>query len=694
MGEHQGGHTDGDRSGAAARLGAGIAVAVAAALVVGGLLASVTVLLRRAAAEGPPAGPVELVMDWDALTEAAARWDVAPDEALGRLASEGVTTLALTEFSAAELAARGRALLLSSEQLRALAQWLSAPAGRGAVTDDGTWLLMASAPPRRIPAPLPQAGEYRVGFPREGWEAARKAGVAVMLRYGAGPRLMDQAAPGQGEAGKGGAGEGAAEDAGYGVAAGVPVSRVSIFAGDKLPELEEAAWLLRRHGAAAGMVEFSRLDPLRALSRQFGVAVAAVHSARAEELQALGPQAAAERYLRAVRERSVRVLYLRPLGSLQETAEMVARIRDGLRRQGYAIGLFAPRPAFTGPGAVQAALMAGALPGLALAGWLAWLRARAVRLEGAGVLRAAAAALALAALSGAVVAAAGRGGWDHPLYTLSRQAVALAAALVGPPAALGAALAAAGAAPAGREGAAGPAAPPWRVFVAAAAYVGASLAAGLLVGGMLSDDQFMLRLELFRGVKAAHAAPLVASAVLALWAAQGSLAQWRSGVEAPIRWRDAALALAALAAVAYYLARTGNELAPVSAGERWLRGWLEGALEVRPRSKEFLVGYPALALALFLWRGGAASGRPWLFSAVSAAASVAAISVINSWAHVHTPVAVTLARVGNGLAVGAVTAIVAWAAAAAWLRPDRRAATATEGGASPASRPVGVLRLR
>ena len=719
MGGRPGGRVRGRRfaSGGQARFGTRVALAVATGLVLVGLLASAEVLVRRTAAEGPRAGPVELVMDWDALAEAAGGWGIAPGDALDRLAKQGVTTLALTELTAAELAARGRALLLSADQLQVLRRWLSGPAvgpeGGGSLgqstdeaawvrsgaradsggrADDGTWLLMASGSPRRIPVPLTQAGEYRVGFPQEGWDAARRAGVAVMLRYGPGPRVWDRAEPPTGP---------------YGVPEGVRLSRVSIFVGDKLPPLEEANWLLRQHGAAAGMVEFSAQDPIRALARQFGVGVATVHSARAEELQALGPQAAADRYLRAVRERGVRVLYLRPVGSLQETVEMVARIGDGLRREGYSVGLFAPRPAFVGPSPLQAGRMVAALPGLALAGWLAWLRARGMRPDGPVARRAAAVALAVWALAGATVVWAGAGGWDRPLFVRARQALALAAALVGPPAALGAALAAATASLDGRSDGAkgrdraaglrgeaqlGASAPPWRVPVAVAAYAGVSLAAGLVVGGVLSDEQFMLRLELFRGVKAAHAVPVLASAALAFWAAGGGLERWRSGIAAPIRWRDAALALALLAAAAYYLARTGNELAPVSAVERWLRGWLEEALEVRPRSKEFLVGYPGLAIALFLWGRGLASGRPWLFAAVSAAASVAAISVINSWAHVHTPVAVTLLRVGNGLVAGGVTGILAWAAAAAWVQPGRRAAA--EGSASPEGRPLGVLRLR
>ena len=83
-----------------------------------------------------------------------------------------------------------------------------------------------------------------------------------------------------------------------------------------------------------------------------------------------------------------------------------------------------------------------------------------------------------------------------------------------------------------------------------------------------------------------------------------------------------------------------------------MRSVLERFLPVRPRTKEFLLGHPAFVLSVTLaWAGDRVVLLP-----LAALALIGQISLANTFAHLHTPIAVTLTRVlvgaGLGLAIG------------------------------------------
>ena len=190
-----------------------------------------------------------------------------------------------------------------------------------------------------------------------------------------------------------------------------------------------------------------------------------------------------------------------------------------------------------------------------------------------------------------------------------------------------------------------------------------------LVAALLAQTGFALAADLFRGVKAAHLAP---PALFLLWwwlAGEGAARRMEAAAVEPVgmgglgrrhgaggRLLKAALALVALAAVAYVL-RTGNHSGLVTDWERLARGWLEDVFGVRPRTKEFLIGYPAL------WLGLALFGARWRMAGplLLAVGSVAYISLINTFAHAHSPLAISLARSAWGLALGSAVGLALWA---------------------------------
>jgi hypothetical protein len=178
-----------------------------------------------------------------------------------------------------------------------------------------------------------------------------------------------------------------------------------------------------------------------------------------------------------------------------------------------------------------------------------------------------------------------------------------------------------------------------------------STAGALMSAAVLYDTTYFLGLDLFRGVKLLSlVAPL---AVLAFYLARlGGREELVKVLNLDLKmWH--ALGLGALALVGlFYLMRTGNAGGAGSSDpndlERMLRRGLDDLLGVRPRFKEFVLGHPALMLAPFLLRVG---WRRLVWLALLAAA-VGQASLVDTFAHTHTPVVASLLRTVIGLVSG------------------------------------------
>jgi hypothetical protein len=187
-----------------------------------------------------------------------------------------------------------------------------------------------------------------------------------------------------------------------------------------------------------------------------------------------------------------------------------------------------------------------------------------------------------------------------------------------------------------------------------------AVGAGLLVAALLSQWPFMMAFSTFLGVKLAHVGPVI---LVGLWMAfRGRSGGWRDTARDLRRWIGEPLRIGAALGVVVVgvagvmlLARTGNISLPLSGLEQQLRTVLEEALVARPRTKEFLLGYPALVLA------GIAAARGWRQGSMvfALAGAIGTAGAINSFSHLHTPLLYTMWRTGNALMVGAVLAIPA-----------------------------------
>lgn len=176
---------------------------------------------------------------------------------------------------------------------------------------------------------------------------------------------------------------------------------------------------------------------------------------------------------------------------------------------------------------------------------------------------------------------------------------------------------------------------------------GSAFAGGLFVTALLGDIRHVLELELFRGIKLALVGPALLYLTALAWQHRGQAREW---VRGPVRMWHVGLAVLLAAALALMLVRSGQEatVALVSEFELQVRAWLEQVMVARPRFKEFLVGWPLLVVAFWAFRRGL---RP-LGYLLSAAGLMAPASLINSFAHLHTPVWLSLLRGFHGLWIG------------------------------------------
>jgi hypothetical protein len=191
-----------------------------------------------------------------------------------------------------------------------------------------------------------------------------------------------------------------------------------------------------------------------------------------------------------------------------------------------------------------------------------------------------------------------------------------------------------------------------------------SLIAGMAVGGMLSGVEYTIRAMQFSGVKAALFLPVLVVG----WVLLARQGPWRETFNRPVSWAAATVAILGLALVAMLALRSGNENpSAVSSMELQVRALLDNLLHVRPRTKEVVFGHPALVLGLCLlafrpgWRGWAAL--------LLVAGMVGQTSIVNTLCHLHTPVLLSLTRVGVGLALGGIIGLLAWVVTDRLTRP-------------------------
>ncbi|NGZ76142.1 DUF5693 family protein [Saccharibacillus alkalitolerans] len=183
-----------------------------------------------------------------------------------------------------------------------------------------------------------------------------------------------------------------------------------------------------------------------------------------------------------------------------------------------------------------------------------------------------------------------------------------------------------------------------------------SLLAVPFIIALLNRVTYQLVLEQFRGVSLLHLAPIALTALYVLFYRKNSA----FGSVGKILRMPVTIAMVIIVAVIgvvgmYYLSRTGNS-GSATGLEKAFRTLLENTVGVRPRFKEFLLGHPIFIAGVFV----ALKYRHAIY--VMVIASIGQLSIVDTFAHIHTPVWISLVRdllgIGLGIIVGLVFVLV------------------------------------
>jgi hypothetical protein len=636
-----------------------VAFGAAAALIVAGL---------RWKAESQQRS-VEMVADWDQVRDIAAHANVSLPQLLGDLKKSGIAGMAISEdtvsglrddgflvVKADPLPSGGARTLVSSFDQKLLDRVrehverklnLKAPLQTERVGENPSFVW---------PGNFEQIRPINVGLPPEEVAQVRAAGFDVVARIvnypAADPANIAWSLKKLSDAG----------------------IRKVIFGGEEVlgyrAQVKETARLLGYEHLTYGSVEFSKQRGDEQLTQALKGGYIRVHSITPSEMTKLKKEEMVERYVRAAEERNIRMAYVRLLPYVTENGwadqtEFLDSIRHGIEKAGLHLGLAETYPPMNVPSPLRWTIGVGA--------------AAAATLLLALIFPLGEGSLLLFFMGLAIVHL----GLLMGTQEIGRKLIALESALLFPTLSLTALY--------GflryRLQEDRPFSP-WGAYLATSAF---SALGALYVVGLLSSRLYMMKAQQFMGIKAAHALPLVFLAVVLGLdfvtdhrtrhdMISGARQRLRQFFDQPMLVWQTAVGLVALAAIALLLLRTGNDPGiGVSPLEMRFRAVLDRVLYVRPRTKEFLVGHPALLL-LLLWssvqaRAKAAAPPRWFLSRSALVlfilvGGIGQVSLVNTFCHIHTPLRISLIRILNGLWVGALLGAILYR-----FLPKRRTST-------------------
>ena len=190
-------------------------------------------------------------------------------------------------------------------------------------------------------------------------------------------------------------------------------------------------------------------------------------------------------------------------------------------------------------------------------------------------------------------------------------------------------------------------------------------ATGIIVASILYGTEYILKLKSFSGVKMLYISPPV---LVAIWilAEMGVFKKLKitkvSNFEEftreainyikGIKWYTYIIAILVMVGAVIYIRRSGNE-GSASDLELQIRRLLEEIFYVRPRTKEFMLGYPAVLLSYYFLKEKIKYGQYMLIPA-----AIATMSTVNTFTHLHTPIKYSLLRAFYGIVLGAIVGLI------------------------------------
>ena len=629
--------------------------AVCVVAVAVGLCGAAVVLRERFAAESAGGG-VELVVDYDEVITLAGATGRSPDEVLAVMKSGGITGVGIPEDSIKSLIDTGRAELCAADYGPSRAAECAcnvrircgdtAQRERVAANLRAKWHV-AEVPGDpsvlAVDGSLERLEKVGVGWDSSRVDAVRGAGLIPVARPLDTPVISPVGL------------EKTFDEIDSAGLQGVLFQGKFVLGNSDL--IGATAQQLRTRAQRYYAIELDVQQGTEQLSRLLGGQVIRTHSIGESELLKLSRDAAVDRFGRGVRERGIRCCFVRLFldrasdDPLEFNRQYIASVKHEVDASGLAVG------AATLPPLVNTSHRLDPVIGIGIAGGAALLM---LQLLGPTAL------WAVLSAAGMLVCVGG------PIATsLGRDLVALTGAVSFPTVA---ALA---------VGLDRPGGVPWRRAAGALLLAAAiTSAGGLLLAGMVSDTLTMTKVDQFRGVKLALAAPVL---LVALAYGLGLLytatplterlrvgaARLRAFLGHQMTLGTFLLVIVLAGAGGYWMLRSGNAGASAQSGlEKAMRGALESFLVYRPRTKEFLIGHPALVLAAYL----AARGRTACATPLAVFVAVGLTSLLNTFCHIHSPLAATGLRTLYGVLLGG---LIGWVVCAVvtralprWTSPD------------------------
>lgn len=167
--------------------------------------------------------------------------------------------------------------------------------------------------------------------------------------------------------------------------------------------------------------------------------------------------------------------------------------------------------------------------------------------------------------------------------------------------------------------------------------LGISLTGAWFVVTLLYGADFLIHLDSFRGVVVLSVAPLAVVTLMLIGY------QW---LKEPVKFWHLAILAVVGGVIYYYVTRTGNA-GVVLPYELEFRQWLGDTFGVRPRTTEFLIGFPLMTLGLYLMKESVKYAKLLLLFG-----ALAFSSMVGTFTHLHTPLIVSIQRTITGLLIG------------------------------------------
>jgi len=194
-----------------------------------------------------------------------------------------------------------------------------------------------------------------------------------------------------------------------------------------------------------------------------------------------------------------------------------------------------------------------------------------------------------------------------------------------------------------------------------------SLIGGLTVGGIMSKSDYLVEMSFYRGVKASLVLPILIFVFVYL--IQMGYRRDSKDIQPHVNFKDDVkrfltedvkmyyiIIAAVVGVIGYiYLARSGHETdIEVLNIEIIFRNYLENYLLARPRTKEILFAFPSVFISVYL---ASKQKKAWLMPFMTTSV-IGFISIVNTFCHARTPIYLSSIRSLYSLLIGLIFGIV------------------------------------